>query len=158
MTVYAMANAYADLSSIQTFAVPSTFEARVRLSAGQWYDHKGLGFANGTVGADCYQGETEAAMWRGQDDDEYIESKKNSNPNCTQIQDSYPSTWNTIKIVRTSSDVKYYKDGTLVGTISGASNVSTAQMPIRFSAYTYTAGGPSSSLTIEVDWVRVTVP
>ncbi len=157
MTIPAAANAYADLYSRTPFPVGSTFEARVYLSAGQWYDHKGIGYADATVGADCNFGETQAAMWRGQDSDKYTETKiLPTSCNGVYRQMGYPAGWRTIKVVRVSTtQVDFYEDGVLLG--SHTSSIPTGNIPIRFSAYTYLSA-PANPITIQVDWVKVTTP
>jgi len=151
------ANAYADVYSKSYFPVGTTFEARVWVGSGQSYDHKGIGYANARVGPDCGSGETQAAMWRGQDRDKYTETKRSSSSyNCTKRQSNYPSGWRTIKVERvSSSQVKFYENESLIGTHS--SYIPTGSLRIRFSAYTYTLA-PSDYVTIWVDWVKVTQP
>jgi len=152
-----VANAYADLYSKSYFALGTTFEARVWVGSGQSYDHKGIGYANARVGADCGSGETQAAMWRGQDRDKYTETKTSSSSyNCTKRQSNYPSGWRTIKVQRvSSSQVKFYENESLIGTHT--SYIPTGSLRIRFSAYTYTLA-PSDYVTIWVDRVKVTQP
>ncbi|MCA9670528.1 MAG: hypothetical protein KC503_33255 [Myxococcales bacterium] len=155
ITLPAAANAYADVATKMSFGPTTTLEARVYLSAGQFYDHRGLGFANARIGDSCgaSPGERDAAQWRGQDDDLYRQSARASQHACTKHADAYAAGWHTIKIVRSAASVAFYLDGQLAYTEQN--NVPSASLPVRFSAYTFTSA-PGQSLQIRVDWVRVT--
>jgi hypothetical protein len=157
----ASANVWADVASAAVFPVGATFEARVGVSAGQIYDHKAIGFSNARVGADCFSGETESAIWRGQDTDLYVQPKTANVGACTlELEPSYPSSLppaalDDFQIVRVdSSQVDFYDNGARTTTTT---DTSTMSLPIRFSAYTYTTA-PANRVDIVVDWVRVTRP
>ena len=155
------ANAYADLYSKTSFPVGATFEASVNLTGpgwwrDRWYDHRGIGFANGRVNADCGSGETEAVIWRGQDADGYSQTETGGAANCQSFIQNYPDGWRTIKIVRVSNtQAQFYENGTLYHT--HFDYIPTGNLPIRFSGYTHNVGAPAAPYVIEVDWVRVTM-
>jgi hypothetical protein len=152
VTIPAAANRWADLFSVKSFGLGTTFEARVNLSAGQLYDHKGIGYANARVGSDCSQGETEAAMWRGQDASRELEAKTSGAWTCGATGGSYVAGWRTIKVVRRLHRPSLLRGRYLLGTRT--TNLPSGDVPIRFSGWTFTSP-PGAPITIQIDWVRV---
>jgi hypothetical protein len=157
----AAANVSADIASLATFPVGTTFEASVGISAGQVYDHKAIGFSNAPVASNCYSGESESALWRGQDSDLYVQPKSGNVGDCTlKLTSSYgaslpPLPLVDFKIERVSDAiVNFSQDG---ASTQANSNISTIALPIRFSAYTFTSA-PANPVDILVDWVSVTQP
>src|SRR3954463_2579230 len=59
----AAVNAFADVYSLVGFATGTVFEAKVTISPGQFYDHKGIGFSSARIDNQCDVGETDAAMF-----------------------------------------------------------------------------------------------
>jgi hypothetical protein len=157
LDVPAVANAYAEVFSRLGFSAGSVLEARVYMSAAQFYDHRGIGFSDRRVGADCNDaaGESEAAQWRAQDEARVAESKVGSRADCDVLSPSYPSGYRTIKIVRDPARTLFYEDGALIKENSTPAQISSARLSVRFSAFTYYAAGPSVPITIRVDWVKV---
>jgi hypothetical protein len=149
----AAANAFADVYSLVGFPVGTTFEAKVTFTAGQIFDHKGAGFASARVGADCGVGETDAAMFRGQDSDSYVETKVGGA--CTFTAHGYPSGAKVMQISRAADQVVFRENTVMVPPVKV--NVPTALLPIRFSAYTYTMA-PGQPVQIDVDYVHVSRP
>ncbi len=154
----AVANAYADVYSLLGFPSGTTFEAKVTFSAGQVFDHKGAGFASARIGADCGMGETDAAMFRGQDGDGYVETKvSGSAPGCTftLTNPGYPGGASVMQVSRLADRVLFRKDNASLDPIM--TNLPTGLLPVRFSAYTYTMA-PTAPVQIDVDYVRVSRP
>lgn len=145
-------DAFADVASLTGFPDGATFEAAVTFTPGQFYDHKGAGFASARIAADCGVGEMEAAMFRGQDGDAYVETKTGNVHTCTLTGQSYPTQSGMLRITRAGDHVQFMQDG--VALAPATMNVPTGLLPIRFSAYTYTMP-PMQPLEIDVDWVAV---
>ena len=148
----AVADAYADVASLTGFPNGATFRAAVTFTPGQFYDHKGVGFASDRIAADCGVGEMEAAMVRGQDGDSYVETKTGNVHTCTLTTQSYPAQSGMLEITRATDHVQFVEDGVSLAPVT--TNVPTGLLPIRFSAYTYTMP-PMQPLEIDVDWVAV---
>lgn len=148
----AVADAYAEVYSLVGFPVGTTFHARVMFTAGQFYDHKGAGFASSRITADCFQGEAEAAMFRGQDGDSYIETKLAGTPTCNLMAKDYNGGTSTLQIAREADGVRFTQDDVALAPIK--TQVPTGLLPIRFSAYTFTRA-PTRPVQIDVEWVAV---
>jgi hypothetical protein len=86
----AAADAFADVHSLIGFGVGTGFEATVTVTPGQFFDHIGLGFASDRINNQCDVGETDAAMFRGQDQDGYIETKAAGVYSCNKVSTMYP--------------------------------------------------------------------
>jgi len=117
----AVANAYADVYSLVGFPAGTTFEASVTFSAGQIYDHKGAGFASARIGANCNMGETDAAMFRGQDGDRFAETKVGgSGATCTFTSSTpnYPGSVTTMQITRLTDQVVFRQDNTSLAPVT----------------------------------------
>jgi hypothetical protein len=151
----AAANAYADLSSVMKFPVGSTFEASVTFTAGQGHDHKGYGFASGRVGSDCSHGETEAAMFRGQDDAAVLETETGGIATCNGTVQPYPAGTSILRVAWTSTQVVFQDNSTHYDPVT--TNLPAGPLPVRITAYTYTSA-PKSAVQIDVDYVIVSPP
>lgn len=151
----AAANAYADVYSLVGFPAGTTFKASVTFSASQFYDHKGAGFASARISSGCDVGETDAAMFRGQDGDGYVETKLGGGSTCTLTVHDYPAGTNTLQISRGADQVLFTQNNVMFEPVK--TNVPTGLLPIRFSAYTFTTA-PDNPVQIDVDWVIVTRP
>jgi hypothetical protein len=152
----AVANAYADVYSLVGFPAGTSFEASVTFSAGQFYDHKGAGFASARIGSGCDQGETDAAMFRGQDGDGYVETKVSGGTStCTLTTKMYPGSVTKMQIARLADQVVFRQDNTSLAPVT--TNVPMGLLPVRFSAYTFTTA-PMAPVQISVDYVRVSRP
>jgi hypothetical protein len=152
----AVANAYADVYSLVGFPSGTTFEAKVTFSAGQFYDHKGAGFASARVGSGCDMGETDAAMFRGQDGDGYVETKVSGNtPTCTLTTRNYPEGASIMQVSRLVDRVLFRQNNGSLDPIM--TNVPMGLLPVRFSAYTFTTA-PAAPVQIDIDYVRVSRP
>lgn len=158
--VPAQTNAWAEAASKASFPVGAVFEARVFLSSAQFYDHRGVGFASGHVGADCNDtgGGSHSAQWRGQDEAKVAECKNGTEIDCQAVSTSYPGGWRTIKIVRRADRVEFYENGVSMRVATEAAKLPSSALPVRFSAFTYYSAAPGSPITIRVDWVKVTLP
>jgi len=157
ITVPAAVDAWVDLYSKQAFPVGTTFEARVYVSGGQWYDHKGIGFADKKIKYDCglNQTEAEAAMWRGQDEANETETAITGQSCYTQSLGNYSAKWMKLKVVRKSNtQVDFTVDGAVR---THTAYISSWSLPVRFSVMTYSSA-PSNSISIKIDWVKVTQP
>lgn len=149
------ANAEAEVVSKMTFGSGVTFEARVRLNAGQFYDHKGIGWSNKGVGVHCgaTEGATDAIQWRGQDTSQQTQVMRAGLFTCNTKRSTYAAGWRTIKIVRDASRADFYEDNVLIDTVT--TTLPSASMPVRISASTFTSGVPAAPVVIIVDWIRV---
>jgi hypothetical protein len=153
--VPAVAGAFADVYSLIGFPAGTTLEASVTFSAGQVFDHKGAGFASSAVSDQCNVGETDAAMFRGQDGDGYIETKVAGVYSCNQTVPMYPGGTNTIQIERKADQVVFHQNNVTLPAITN--NLPAGLLPVRFSAYTYTMA-PTQPVQIDVDYVLVKRP
>jgi hypothetical protein len=144
--------AFADVYSLVGFPAGTTFLASVTFSSGQFYDHKGVGFSSSGITADCFSGETEAAMFRGQDGDSYLETKLAGTATCTLMTKDYQAGTHAVKIVRDADRVVFTQNDVALDPIT--SHVPTGLLPIRFTAYTYETA-PGAAVEIVVDWVAV---
>jgi hypothetical protein len=151
----AAADAWADVFTHMAFPVGATFEASVTLSAGQFYDHKGIGFASGRIGATCDAGESDSVMFRGQDDDGYVQTKAAHVAACSLAADTYQGGTRTLRIQRLADQVLFRQDSTQYP--PARSRLPTMPLPVRFSAYTYTTA-PAQPVQIDIDWMLVTTP
>ena len=154
----AVANAYADVYSLVGFPPGTTFEAKVTFSAGQVFDHKGVGFSAGRIGADCGMGETDAAMFRGQDADGYVETKVGgTGATCTLTLTTpgYAAGASIMQVSRLADRVLFRKNNASLDPIM--TNLPAGLLPVRFTAYTYTMA-PTAPVQIDVDYVRVSRP
>ncbi|TMQ28228.1 MAG: hypothetical protein E6J90_00800 [Deltaproteobacteria bacterium] len=148
----AAANAAVDVYSLIGFSPGTTLEARVTINANQFYDHKGIGFASAAIGSSCDLGETDAVMFRGQDNDGYIEIKSGGTPTCSMTTHNYPGGTSTLQITRLADQVSFVQNTTTYGPIKA--NVPTGLLPVRFSAYTFTIA-PTLPVQIDIDYVFV---
>jgi hypothetical protein len=152
----AVVDAWAEVFSHATFPVGTTFEASVTFGGGQFYDHKGVGFSSSRITTGCDAGESDAVMFRGQDDDAYIETKTAHVATCSLTTDTYPAGQRTLRITRLADQVMFRHNGTQYPAIT--TRLPTAPLPVRFSAYTYTNNMPAQPVQIDIDWVLVTSP
>lgn len=151
----AAANAYADVHSLVGFPVGATFEATVTFSPGQFYDHEGVGFASDRVGSGCDMGETDSALFRGQDGDAYVETKAANAFTCNKTTTMYPGGTSKLQIARMGSQVVFTQNGVAQAMVT--TNVPTSTLPVRFSAYTFTTA-PMHPVQIDVAAVFVRPP
>jgi hypothetical protein len=151
----AVASAYADVFSQVGFPVGASFEASVTFTAGQFYDHKGIGFASARVDSGCNTGEPDAAMFRGQDGDSYVETKAATVYSCTKAATMYPGGTSKLQIVRAADQVTFRQNDIALPSLN--TNVPAGLLPIRFSAYTFTTA-PGVPVQIDVDYVFVRHP
>jgi hypothetical protein len=152
----AAVEAFADVYSLVGFGVDTTFMASVTFTPGQFYDHKGVGFSSSRITTGCDAGESDAVMFRGQDDDAYIETKTAHVATCSLTTDTYPAGQRTLRITRLADQVMFRHNGTQYPAIT--TRLPTAPLPVRFSAYTYTNNMPAQPVQIDIDWVLVTSP
>jgi len=145
-------DAYADVYSLIGFGAGTSLEASVTFSPGQFYDHKAVGFSSGRIGNQCDVGETDAAMFRGQDGDGYIEAKAANAYSCNRTATMYPGATNKLQIAWSADRVEFRQNDVVLAPV--VSNVPTGLLPIRFSAYTYTIA-PTSPVQIDIDYVFV---
>ncbi|HWE26782.1 MAG TPA: thrombospondin type 3 repeat-containing protein [Polyangia bacterium] len=159
LTAPSAAAAFAEISSVGTFAVGTTFEASVNLEAGQTYDEKGIGYANARLSDDCQGGETEAAMFRGFNNELVIEPKAANLSQCLASNaepGSYLAGIRDFKVVRLSAgQIDFYDNGTIQ---SDTARVPQGALPIRFGVFTSSVNPPSVPVVMHVDWVKVTKP
>jgi hypothetical protein len=149
-------DAFADVASLVGFPVGTTFEARVTFSASQFYDHKGAGFASMRIGSQCDTGETDAAMFRGQDGDAYVETRSGGGTAaCTLTTQNYPAGTNTMRISRAADQVVFTENNVMLAPVK--IGVPMGLLPVRFSAYTFTTA-PAQPVQIDIDYVRVMRP
>jgi hypothetical protein len=151
----AAADAYADVSSLIGFPASAALEAKVTVTGGQFFDHKGIGFASAMVSSGCDAGEAEAAMFRGQDGDGYLETKAGNTATCTRQLVNYPPGDRTLQITRSGGQVVFRDSGTTYDPIK--TTVPAGLLPVRFSAYTFTQA-PMQPVQIDVAYVRVSKP
>jgi len=154
LSLPAAAGAFADVVSIAAFPVGTTFEGKVKFSAGQLYDHKGAGFSSARVTENCGTNETDAAMFRGQDGVFVVETALAGTNACPLREQNYLGVMHTLRVARVNDTVVFGEDGT---TVTVTTAVPTTALPIRFSAYTFTAA-PAQPVQIDVDSVTVTRP
>jgi hypothetical protein len=159
LTAPTAAGAFADISSIASFAVGTTFEARVSFSGGQTYDEKGVGYANGRLADTCSGGETEAALIRGDNANLLIEPKSGNVSQCLPLSGEaspYDAGFRVLRIVRLNpAQIDFYDGST---PMSATADVPPGPLPLRFGVFTSTANPPQAPVTLIVDWVRVTKP
>jgi len=153
----ATADAYAEVASVMSFPVGTTFTARINFGAGQTYDEKGVGFANGRLSDGCAQGETEAALMRGFNDQMVIEPKTGNLSQCLSMPGEptpYPGRFRIIKIVRLNAgQIDFYDDANVEHNVA---RVPGGALPVRLGVFTSTANPPATAVSIAVDWVMVT--
>ena len=150
------ADASVDVHSVIGFPIGVAFEAKVTFTAGQLFDHKGVGFASSAVSHQCPVGETDAAMFRGQDEDSYIETKSANAWSCTKTTTKYAAGANKLEIVRTGDQVAFRQNDIALPSIT--TNLPGGLLPVRFSAYSFTTGAPTTPVQIDVDYVLVKQP
>jgi hypothetical protein len=148
----AAVNAFADVYSLVGFPTGTLLEAEVTLSPGQFYDHKGVGFASARIGPDCNAGETDAAMFRGQDGDAAVETKAANVASCPVTTTMYPGGTSTYQITRATNQVVFTQNG--AAQRPATANLPAGLLPVRFSAYTYTTM-PMRPVQIDVQYVFV---
>lgn len=151
----AAADAYADVHSLVGFPVGATFEATVTFSPGQFFDHKGAGFASDRVASGCDMGEADSAMFRGQDGDGYVETKAANTYSCKLTTTMYPGGTSKLQIARMASQVVFTQNGIAQPPVT--TSVPSDTLPVRFSAYTFTSA-PMHPVQIDVDTVFVRPP
>ena len=153
------AAAFAEIASVGTFGVGTTFEASVSLEAGQTYDEKGIGYANLRLWDDCQSGETEAAMFRGLNNQLVIEPKAGNLSQCLSASaepGSYLAGTRDFKVVRLSGgQIDFYDGATLQ---SDVARVPQGALPVRFGVFTSAVNPPAKPVVLHVDWVKVTKP
>jgi hypothetical protein len=145
-------DAFADVYSLVGFGPGTVFEARVTISPGQFYDHKGIGFASGRIDNQCDAGETDAVMFRAQDGDAYVETKVASAASCKLTTMMYPGGTGTYQIARAASQVVFTQNGATQPAVTA--NLPTGLLPVRFSAFTFSIM-PAQPVQIDVDYVFV---
>jgi hypothetical protein len=147
--------ASADVYSLVGFPSGASLETSITVTAGQFYDHTGVGFASARVDNQCDVGETEAAMFRGQDADGYVETKTASAYSCVKNTTMYPGGTSTLQIMRATDKVVFIQNGAMLAPIT--TNIPAGLLPVRFSAYTY-ATAPSQPVELTIDYVFVRHP
>ncbi|MEA3357654.1 MAG: DUF2341 domain-containing protein, partial [Patescibacteria group bacterium] len=147
----AISNTTADLISQNSYGPDVAIMFRASISAGQWSDHKGLGFLSTNVGNDWDQ-TGDSVHWRGQDDDLYASNKYSGSCTNAFIEDGYFSGYRTWEIAWLSSEIRYYADGIFKATHT--TNVPSVSITPRFSLKTYTTA-PANPLDVFVDYVYV---
>jgi hypothetical protein len=152
----AAANATVDVYSLAGFPVGATFEASVTFSAGQAYDHKGVGFASSPVSHQCTVGETDAAMFRGQDQDSYVETKAAGAYTCKTTATMYMAGTHKLQITRAADQVTFRRDD--IALPPSTTNLPAGLLPVRFSAYSFTDNAPLQPVQIDIDYVFVRRP
>jgi hypothetical protein len=146
-------DAFADVYSLVGFATGTVFEAKVTISPGQFFDHKAIGFSSSRVDQQCDVGETDAAMFRSQDEDAYIETKVASAYSCKPTMTMYLGGTSTYQIARAASQVVFTRDGAAQPAVT--TSLPTGLLPVRFSAFTFTMDKPAQPVQIDVDYVFV---
>lgn len=144
--------AFADVYSLVGFPAGTTFLASATFTSGQFYDHKGAGIASSGIRADCFSGETEAAMFRGQDGDTYVETKLAGTATCNLTTKDYQAGTHALKIVRETDQVVFTQNDVALDPVK--TRIPTGLLPVRFTAYTYETA-PGAAVQINVDWVAV---
>jgi hypothetical protein len=152
----AISNTTADLISTTAYGPEVAMRFSARISAGQLYDHKALGFLNTNVGYDI-NALDDSTTYRTQDGDIYV-----SNSTSTGVyqdtrleQSTYPSysgSFKTWEILWQSSSVKYNFEE--IAKATHVSYVPSVSITPRFSLNTYTIA-PTNPLDINVDWIVV---
>jgi hypothetical protein len=148
----AAADAFADVYSLVGFGTGTAFEASVTVTPGQFYDHIGLGFASDRINNQCDVGETDAAMFRGQDQDGYIETKAAGVYSCNKVSTMYPGAASKLQIARLADQVAFRQNDAALAPIT--TNLPAGLLPVRFSAYTFTQP-PTTPIDIKIDYVFV---
>jgi hypothetical protein len=148
----AAADAFADVHSLVGFGVGTAFEASVTVTPGQFFDHIGLGFASDRISNQCDVGETDAAMFRGQDQDGYIETKTAGVYSCNKVSTMYPGATSKLQIARLTDQVAFRQNDAALAPIT--TNLPSGLLPVRFSAYTFTQP-PTTPIDIKIDYVFV---
>jgi hypothetical protein len=151
----AAVDAFADVYSLVGFGPGTALEAGVTFTPGQFYDHIGIGFASDRVNNQCDVGETDAAMFRGQDQDGYIETKTAGVYSCNKTTTMYPGGVSKLQIARLDTQVEFRQNDAVLAPIT--SNLPMGLLPVRFSAYTYTIA-PTTPIDITIDYVFVKHP
>ncbi len=146
-------NAFAEVYSLVGFPTGTLFEANVTINPGQFYDHKGIGFSSARIGPDCNSGETDAAMFRGQDTDANVETKAANVASCPVTTTMYPGGTSTFQIARAANQVVFTQNG--AAQPAATKNLPTGLLPVRFSAFTYSTVMPGQPVQIDVDYVFV---
>lgn len=149
----AVINAFADVYSLAGFPTGTLFEAKVTINAGQFYDHKAIGFSSARIDQGCNGGETDAAMFRGQDEDAYVEAKAANAFTCNKTTTMYLGGTSTYQIARTDTQVVFTQDGAMQPAVMAT--LPTGLLPVRFSAFTYSMNHPAQPVQIDVDYVFV---
>jgi hypothetical protein len=152
----AAAGAFADVYSLVSFPVGTSFTASVTWNAGQTYDHKGIGFASARVAQDCFNGETESAMFRGQDNAAVVEAKSGGTSTCTLEVQPYAAGTNALEVTWTAGSVGFRQNSLALPAVT--TNIPAGPLPIRFSAFTYATGVPNNPVQIDVDDIVVSPP
>jgi hypothetical protein len=152
----AAADATVDVYSLAGFPIGATFEASVTFSAGQLYDHKGVGFASSAVSHQCTVGEAEAAMFRGQDEDGYVETKAGSVYTCNKTVTMYMAGPNKLQVTRGANLVTFRQNDIVLP--SSTTNLPAGLLPVRFSAYSFIDHAPAAPVQIDIDYVFVRRP
>lgn len=149
----AVANAFADVFSLVGLPPGTFLEAKATLSVGQFYDHKGIGFAQARIGPDCGSGETDAVMFRGQDDVTATETKAANVASCPEATAMYPAGTSVFQIARSASQVVFTQDGKSRAPVTA--DIPAGLLPVRFSAFTFSTNKPMQPVQIDVDYVFV---
>jgi hypothetical protein len=154
VSVPATSNAYADFYSVASFPVGTRMQATVNPSAAQWFDHKGIGFANSGVSADGGVGETDAVMWRGQDSAAFAEVKAAGALTTSVFVQPYATGWRTFAVARSSPFRAVIEDGS--SSLAFQTTIPQGPLPVRFSAFTYYSGSPDAPITLDIGDVATT--
>ncbi|HEX3474664.1 MAG TPA: hypothetical protein VHT91_06455 [Kofleriaceae bacterium] len=149
----AVINAFADVYSLVGFPTGTLFEAKVTINAGQFYDHKAIGFSSSRIDEQCNAGETDAVMFRSQDGDAYVETKAANAYTCDVTTTMYLGGTSTYQIARTATQVVFTRDGASRPAVTAT--LPTGLLPVRFSAFTYSMNKPMQPVQIDVDYVFV---
>jgi len=148
----AAADAFVDVYSLVAFPAGTALEAGVTVTAGQFYNHTGIGFASAAIGKQCDVGETDAVMFRGQDQDGYVETKASNLYSCNKTSPMYPGGSSRMQISRAVDQVGFRQNDVMLATVT--TNLPAGHLPVRFTAYTYTLA-PTQPLQIDIDYVFV---
>jgi hypothetical protein len=148
----AAADAFADVYSLVAFPAGTALETSVAVTAGQFYNHTGVGFASAAIGNQCDVGETDAAMFRGQDQDGYVETKASGVYSCNRTTPMYPAGPSRMRIARAADQVEFRQNDIMLAAL--VTNLPAGHLPVRFTAYTYTIA-PTQPFQIDIDYVFV---
>src|ERR1043165_2947200 len=91
-------------------------------------------------------------MFRGQDQDGYIETKTAGVYSCNKVSTMYPGATSKLQIARLTDQVAFRQNDAALAPIT--TNLPSGLLPVRFSAYTFTQP-PTTPIDIKIDYVFV---